>query len=412
MSQVWFRLRQWMGGLWFMPAVFSVVAVLTVVAASLAATLAPEKLPFTMPKDAVVSILTILATSMLTVAVFALSSMVAALSSISQSTTPRAVPLITSDRTAQTSISLFIGAFLFAIVGIIALSSGIYSEAGRIILFAVTLIVVVLVVTALIRWIGQISAIGRVSETIDRVERATVAAFGESDAQHPFGCRTANAPPGQVPVNGKTIGYVQHFDAPRLQKLAETHEVKIHIAARPGTFVDTKRPLAWLDRRLSDEDAAAFAASFVVGDARSFQNDPRFGLIVLNEIAIKALSPAVNDPGTAIDVTGTILRILLSRTIDDSGDETCKCDRVFVAPVAPDDIMIDAFRPIVRDGAGQIEVVTRVLAALESLSRSGLDVAQPAIAMARDLTERAERALTATRDLDDLKRAAAFAAAA
>ncbi len=42
---------------------------------------------------------------------------------------------------------------------------------------------------------------------------------------------------------------------------------------------------------------------------RTFEDDPRFGLIVLSEIADKALSPGVNDPGTAIDVIGTLVRL-------------------------------------------------------------------------------------------------------
>src|SRR5690606_18183982 len=148
------------------------MAVLTIVVAFGLARLAPEKLPFTLSSRAVESILTVLASSLLTVAVFALSTIVTALSSASSSTTPRAVPLISTDRSAQTSISVFIGGFLFSIVGIIGLSAGIYSEAGRLLLFVVTLGVVALVVGALIRWIGQISAIGRVAETIERAGEA------------------------------------------------------------------------------------------------------------------------------------------------------------------------------------------------------------------------------------------------
>lgn len=411
MSKIGFRLRQWASGMWFMPAIFCAVATLTVLAASLASAFAPDGIPVLIPKDAVVSILTILASSLLTVAVFALSSMVGALSSASQSTSPRAVPLIASDRTAQTSISLFIGAFLFAIVGIIALSSGFYSEAGRLVLFAATLVVVVLVVVSLIRWIGQVSAIGRVSETIDRAERATRDAFRQHDAPYPFGCRRSAAPDGGVAVYGNEIGYVQHFDAPGLQRLADKHEATVHIAARPGAFVEPGRPLAVLSRALDDDDKAAFARCFVVGDARSFEGDPRLGLIVLNEIAIRALSPAINDPGTAIDVVGTVLRVLLKRRSPEDERTTCKHHRVSITPLEPADIMIDAFRPIIRDGAGQIELVTRVLAALETLSRADSTLSGPAIDMARDAVERAGRALTASRDLEALAQASAFARA-
>ena len=48
---------------------------------------------------------------------------------------------------------------------------------------------------------------------------------------------------------------------------------------------------------MSAEDAEAIAATFVIGGSRVFDQDPRFGLLVLSEIASRALSPAVNDPG-------------------------------------------------------------------------------------------------------------------
>src|SRR5690606_5779125 len=122
MSQITFQLRQLVQRMWFLPAAFSLIAVLSIAIAWFLARFAPETLPFTMPSNGVMSILTILASSLLTVAVFALSTMVSALSSASASTSPRAMPLITGDRSAQTSISVFIGAFLFSIVGIIGLS--------------------------------------------------------------------------------------------------------------------------------------------------------------------------------------------------------------------------------------------------------------------------------------------------
>jgi uncharacterized membrane protein len=244
MSQIAFHIRQILQRMWFLPAAFSLFAILTVLVAYYLAGFAPEKLPFTMPSDGVASILTILATSLLTVAVFALSTIVSALSSASASTSPRAVPLIVGDRSAQTSISVFIGAFLFSIVGIIGLNSGVFSEAGRLFLFAVTVLVVILVVAALIRWIGQISAIGRVHETIDRVENATADAFAALSKHRYFDCRLQQ--PDDLdgnPVISPKLGYVQHLDASRLQRVADEHDLTVAVTARPGTFASPDRPL-------------------------------------------------------------------------------------------------------------------------------------------------------------------------
>lgn len=407
MSQIAFQLRQLAHRMWFMPAAFSVLAIVTIMMAYGLARFAPEKLPFTMPSDAVVSILTILASSMLTVAVFALSTMVSALSSASDSTTPRAVPLIVGDRSAQTSISVFIGAFLFSIVGIIGLNSGFYSEAGRLFLFIVTLVVVVLVVAALIRWIGQISAIGRVAQTIDRVEEATSNAFAALKEHRYFDCLPQNGPVSGDPVVAESIGYVQHIDAARLQEIAEKHNLRIAVTARPGAYTGPHRPLMLVTGPTDDATRTALAAAFTVGDMRTFDSDPRFGLVVLAEIAGKALSPGINDPGTAIDVVGTLVRVLHQGGTEKQTDAAVH-DRVTMPMLNPTDLIEDGFRPIARDGAGTIEVVQRLLVGLETLAGANPDLAGPAMAMARDAVERARGALTATSDLLALEKAAAF----
>ncbi|MBE0578584.1 DUF2254 domain-containing protein [Devosia sp.] len=407
MSQISFYLRQLLSRMWFLPAVFSAVALLTIFVAFYLARWAPEELPFTISQEAVQSVLAILATSLLTVSVFALSTLVAALSAASASTTPRAAQLIIGDLSAQTSISVFIGAFLFSILAILGLSAGIYSPAGRMLLFSVTLGVVALVVVALIRWIAQISDIGRVGHTVDRVEAATATARNTL-MEHPlFDCRLLEGAFEGVAVGTKELGYIQHFDAKRLQRLATEHDLQIAISSRPGTYVSPARPLMIVNGEVSDELRSKLVASFVVGDQRSFDSDPRFGLVVLAEIADRALSPGVNDPGTAIYVIGTLTRLLSDW--QPSPPARVGNDRIFVPALDPQDLLEDAFRPIARDGAGLIEVVLRLLHSLEIIAQLNPHLRQAAIGAAEDAAQRARRALKAPGDLQALHPAARFA---
>ena len=234
MSYLRFKLRQLLQRMWFLPAAFSVLAVLTVIVAYVLARYAPDELPFVLPSNSVQSILEILASSLLTVAVFALSTVVGAFSAASSATTPRAVPLSAGDLRAQTSISVFIGAFLYSIVGIIGLSAGLYSDAGRLFLFVVTLGVLLLVVTSLIRWIGHISAIGRVGHTIGVVETETRRSLNAMNEHPLLDCRRLEGEATGEPISPPKPGYVQHCDADALQKLAEKHGLTITILARPG----------------------------------------------------------------------------------------------------------------------------------------------------------------------------------
>src|SRR5690606_41425502 len=108
MSYLKFKLRQLMQRMWFLPAAFSGIALLTIIIAYLLALYAPEELPFVMPANAVQTILQILASSLLTVAVFALSTVVSAFSGASATTTPRAVPLISWVFRAPSSFTVLI----------------------------------------------------------------------------------------------------------------------------------------------------------------------------------------------------------------------------------------------------------------------------------------------------------------
>ena len=163
---------------------------------------------------------------------------------------------------------------------------------------------------------------------------------------------------------------------------------------------------------LSDIDASRIAQAFLIGDDRQFDEDPRFGLIVLSEIASRALSPAVNDPGTAIDIIGTFVRLfaLWSEPIEEGDTRISECDRVEVPEISLRDMFDDAFTAIARDGAGAIEVAGRLQKAFESLASIG-DAAMrdAAIHHSRLALARAENVLELPEDLEVVRKLAKFA---
>ncbi len=82
-----------------------------------------------------------------------------------------------------------------------------------------------------------------------------------------------------------------------------------------------------------------------MGDTRSFDQDPRFGAAVLAEIASRALSPAVNDPGTAIDVISRALRVLAVWTepVEKALQDEVLYPKVYVPAIELDEVFDDLF---------------------------------------------------------------------
>ena len=222
------------------------------------------------------------------------------------------------DPVTQNVLSTFIGSFLFSIVGIVVLKTGAYGARGRVVLFIVTISVIVLIVVSLLRWIDYLTHFGQVGETTKRLRTQRAkrskpvsrrrarrrAAFrsGERDSE------TAAA------VAAESIGYVEHIDLSALSRWCDEADGELYLAINPGAFVYADTTLAWFkakaDSGSEEEMAAGVRKAFSIGETRSFDQDPRFGLAVMSEIASRALSPAMNDPGTAIDVIGRSTRLM------------------------------------------------------------------------------------------------------
>jgi uncharacterized membrane protein len=413
-----FVIKQFHERLWIKPLF---VCLLSIGAVFLAYLMDMTEIGYALPKvteESTETLLQVMAASMLMMATFAVASMVAAYASASRSATPRAFPLIVADDGSQNALSVFIGAFIYSVVALVAMMNGFYGGKGsQFVLFSLTIFVLAIVILTFIRWVDDIARLGRVGNTIEKVEETVAEAMRKRQAAPRLGGVAAFHPTDErLPVFGNAIGFVQRVDTSALQSRAVKSHLSIVVAALPGTFCTPNRPVAFVIREgssgVSDDDAAAIAASFQIGGSRVFEQDPRYGLLVLSEIASRALSPAINDPGTAIDVTGSLVRLLVTWNARGEAAEvpTVQFDRVAVAELSMADIFDDAFTGISRDGSGYVEVVVRLLKALEVLVAVGDPTMRDnALRHARLALARAEMALHFPEDLRVSKAASAFA---
>lgn len=364
------------------------------------------------------SLLSVLSASMLVVATFTVGSMVAAYASASSTATPRAFLLILADDTSQNALSTFIGAFIFSVVALIALEQEAFQVAGRFVIFSFSVVAFGLVVLTFIRWVDRIARLGRIGSTIETVERAAVSALRRRrEAPTMRACRVSSGDHHDgTPVHAPEPGYVRHVDLRALQACAEDAGARIVVEALPGTFVGPGRPLARIVPAGAGLEPAAVARAFSVGRDRAFDDDPRFGLVVLSEIAARALSPAVNDPGTAIQVLSAHVRLLTvwseaANPPDEATRAEVVFDRVEVPTLSVDDLLDDAFTPIARDGAGTVEVAVRLQKALGILAATG-DAALRSAALRhqRIALARAAQAMRVPEDLEAVRRLTSFAA--
>ena len=126
--------------LWIRAELYAGFGVTMALVAALFSNFVPDSLAKPFGGGTVTGLLNILASSLLAVATFSVTALLAAFTNISSGATPRAAILVAGNRPAQGALATFVGAFLYAVVGYSALGTGYYAEGGRAILFFVTLI--------------------------------------------------------------------------------------------------------------------------------------------------------------------------------------------------------------------------------------------------------------------------------
>ncbi len=359
--------------MWPKVTLFALLAVVSAFLAFYLRDRIPDDFAYSVDSGTISSILNILASSMLAVTTFSLTVMVQAYSSATTTVTPRATQLVVEDHTAHNVLATFLGSFVFSLLGIIALNAGIYQAKGRIVLFCMTILVVVIILIMLIRWIEHLTKIGRVAETTRQVQAAAEKAFTQRVCAPCLGCNRLDIDREDVdhlePVYGSEYGYVQFIDIDAIATLAKERQCDIYILAVPGKYVYPQLPLMRLSEALPERTRKALAAEFTIADERAFEQDPRFGLCVLAEIAQRSLPPSVADSGTALDVLGRITSVLAGYA--DAKDDEVVNERVWVPALEVEDLFTDAFNAISREAAGMFEVQAKLHKCLRSLAETG-----------------------------------------
>ncbi len=373
------KAREYAKKLWVRVLVMGMLAVLSLLISTLLEHWIPDELARSLDGPAADRLLSIIANAMLAVTTFSLSVMVTVYRSTSTQWTPRIHRLIIQDLTTQNTLAVFIGAYVYALIAIILRELGVFDEKRSFVLFIMTVIVLSVIVFYLIRWVVHLQSFGSLIDTSRQVESTTRAMF-EDRLRNP--CMGANALVDDIPEDTETIvasqsGYIQHLYPESLNEVAKNHGVKIYLLQNIGHFLFVDEPMVKIQRVGAPKDDehtdetlhAGIRSSISLGDLRTFSQDPRFGLIVMGEVASKALSPGVNDPGTAIDVITRIGRILTDYENEVEGDRDNVLEHIFIAPLNPSDLIQDAFGALARDGSTVVEVQQRLQRILNGLMR-------------------------------------------
>jgi uncharacterized membrane protein len=416
---VWAYLR---GTFWFVPSTMALgsaaLAFVMVWLDELATGAFIDGLSWVYPggPDGAREVLSTIAGSMITVAGVSFSITIVALTLASQQFGPRLLRNFLRDMGNQVVLGTFVSTFLYCLLVLRTVRGHDGTEFVPHLAVTTGVVLATCSLGVLIYFIHHVSTsiqatriIATVARDLDRAIDALCPDGPDSEVTVTMQSDRSRVSPfsGDASVvHAASAGYVQAIDYERLVRMARERHRVVRVEATPGAFVREGSHLVTVDRSLAGtgDEVEAFRRAFVIGPERTDTQDITFFIDQLVELAVRALSPGINDPETArscIDrLEHAVCRIAGRRLppavrFDEEGQA-----RVISPVLTIETIAASAFDEIGRYGRSSVSVTCRLLIAVEAVGRSARDETnRRALAeLARDIAQRVSLSEFSDRD--------------
>jgi uncharacterized membrane protein len=327
----------------------------------------------TIRPDAVRLVLGTMASSMFTFIVFVSSALLIAVQLASSQLTPRIIAIVFNDPIIKSSLSVFVFTFTFTLAVLVRVNE------------------TVPLLTTYVSAYGCLLNLGFFLYLIDHVGKSlrpsgalwAVALLGREVIQSVYPQRFTNgATTVQTPsavmeqvtyrnIQSDSDGVVVAFDTVGLVSLAKQFDCVIEMVPQVGDFVAVGDPLFRIFQETSAVPNEALYHSIALGQERTLEQDPAFTFRIIVDIASKGLSPAINDPTTAVLALDQIHHLLLdvgTRRLDDERlrDREGRLRLLYRTPDWEDYVRLSVTE-IRQFGGSSIQVARRLRAMLENL---------------------------------------------
>ncbi|MEM9780267.1 MAG: DUF2254 domain-containing protein, partial [Pseudomonadota bacterium] len=270
-------------------------------------------------------------------------------------------------RVNQTTIGLLGATFLYALIVLYIVGD---EEVPKLSV-AIAIVLATVSLFWLIYFVNDVARSVKVDNEIARTQHALRTAIDyqmRAEPDEDRGSTTELPEEGGVTIFSPRAGYIRGIDVPALKEMAEQADGFVRMLVRPGDYVVEGGALGELYGGMTECEAEGITATILIGDTRAPEGDIRFHLHLAIEIALRALSPGINDSYTAISaidhLSGSLAMILQrgappSLHCDDDG-----APRVWVEIMEMRDIIGVVIHPLRRASRGNMMVSLRLIAAI------------------------------------------------
>lgn len=258
------------------------------------------------------SLLSAIAGSMVSVAATAFSITIVALQLASANFGPRLLRNFMQDTGNQLVLGTFIGTFIYCLLILRTVRGEDYTLFVPQLSVTVGILLAIASIAVLIYFIHHASTIIQASYVIENVSidlhRAIKNLYPEKighnkeQAERIVGEIPEDFAIASSPITANKAGYLQVIDNERLLKIASKYDLLLKLNIQPGEFIIQGKNLVTIypAQRVNETVINEIHKVFILGKERTEQQDIEFPIAQLVEIAMRALSPGINDPFTAI----------------------------------------------------------------------------------------------------------------
>ncbi|GAB4576877.1 MAG: DUF2254 domain-containing protein [Roseibium sp.] len=284
---------------------------------------------------------------------------------------PRLLETFASNRTTQITIGLLGATFLYALLVLFVVDD------GREVRFSVA-VSIALAATSffwLVYFVNDVAGRIRVDAEIGRIQaslRHSIDSLLTSEPREKPDDRNEIPDLPATAVAARRSGYVTFIDSEALIAFARDLDGFVEVLVPPGTFVIEGMPIATVRSKVDEPDCSKLHPAFQVSKARAPEGDIQFSVHLMVEIALRALSPGINDSYTAISaidhLSASVARILQrgapsSLLADEDGTP-----RLWLNLLEVHDILNAAMRPLRQCSRNNVLVLDHLVQALEKMA--------------------------------------------
>ena len=324
------------------------------------------------------SVLGIVSSAFITITTFTFSTTMVVLSIYMSEFSPRVVENFLADERTMKSFGIFVSGFIYSITCMLFIREEYLTKP----ILAGT-IGVVYIIFGLFNFILFINSVGKyiqASNLIDRLydqAEEVISTYKEEMAQYEIVSKEGVESQGPgFPIKVKTNGYIQIVDYERLFELAKKHEVTIRFNRMMGKFVTNEVIMGELlflsEKTDAQEIAVEIHEHYLIGMRRSEEQDFNFSIQKIVEVALRALSPGINDPNTAIFCINSLGLLLGQLCTLKEGYVVMKEEeskgKIYRETYDLDRMLRDTFLQIIHYGEGDVYVMLAVFKAYRHMT--------------------------------------------